>query len=133
MNILLTDLKSLPVERNGLFNVSLFAFDVGKIIEGVGVVRVHPKSSIIALLCFRNLPIKSLLHHHRRPEMLQTLPCSLSALAKLQYASGKLGCNSMARRYVSMANSTRLNIATQNITIIHNTSTVHGSSSYPCS
>lgn len=37
--------------------------------------------------------------------LIFTCPFSLRALAKLQYASGKFGCSSIARRYVSMARS----------------------------
>ena len=51
----LTYLKSLSIEGNGLLDQSLFPLDVGQVVERVSMVRVHLESRVVAFLSLSNL------------------------------------------------------------------------------
>lgn len=51
-------LQSFSVESNGLLYVSLFSLDVGQVVQGVRMVRVHVQSSVVALLGLCHLVTK---------------------------------------------------------------------------
>ena len=50
-----TYLECLPVEINGLLYQSLLSLNVSQVVEGVSVIGVHSKSSVVALLSLTNL------------------------------------------------------------------------------
>ncbi len=48
-------LQCLPVQRNGLLYMALLSLDVGQIVEGVGMVRIHTQGCVVAFLSLAHL------------------------------------------------------------------------------